>query len=231
MYSFTEENYLKALVQLTVFDDGVEVGVNQLATTLNVKPATVSDMVRKLKEKNLVNYKRYGKVSLTPSGKLAGMMVIRRHRLWETFLQSKLGFTWDEVHEVAEELEHVHSYKLIDKLDEFLGFPEYDPHGDAIPNIRGEIELPHRKTLLEADKGQQLMVVAVKDNSTEFLQYVNKIGLKIGDLITIQNKEEFDSLATIQFNGCTQVVSPRFTENIFVVCATCGKSKGCKCHS
>ena len=229
MYSFTEENYLKALVQLTVFEQGFEVGVNQLAATLNVKPATVSDMVRKLKEKELVNYKRYGKVSLTEAGQLAGMMVIRRHRLWETFLQSKLGFTWDEVHEVAEELEHVHSHKLIDKLDEFLGYPEFDPHGDAIPDIKGKIAIPHRRTLLEAEKGQELMVVAVKDNSTEFLQYVNKIGLKIGDLITIENKEEFDSLTTIAFNGGLQVVSPRFTENIYVVCAKCGKAKGCKC--
>lgn len=230
MYSFTEENYLKALVQLTVFEQGVEVGVNQLAASLNVKPATVSDMVRKLKEKDLVNYKRYGKVSLTEAGQLAGMMVIRRHRLWETFLQSKLGFTWDEVHEVAEELEHVHSHKLIDKLDEFLGYPEFDPHGDAIPDIKGEIAIPHRKTLLEAEIGRELMVVAVKDNSTEFLQYVNKIGLKIGDLVTIQSKEEFDSLTTITFNSGLQVVSPRFTENIFVVCATCGKARGCKCY-
>lgn len=230
MYSFTEENYLKALVQLTIFEgDKIEVGVNHLATTLNVKPATVSDMVKKLKEKQLVNYKRYGKISLTDEGRLAGMMVIRRHRLWETFLQSKLGFSWDEVHEVAEELEHVHSHKLINRLDEFLEFPEFDPHGDAIPNMKGEIIMPYRKTLCESVEGQEMQVVAVKDNSSEFLQYVNKLGLKIGDKVTIIGRETFDSLTTIQFNGSSQVVSPRFTENIFVICAKCRKAKGCSC--
>ena len=232
MLSFTEENYLKALVQLTVFEKTrSEVGVNMLAASLEVKPATVSDMVRKLKEKGLVNYEKYGKISLTEIGKQAGMMVIRRHRLWETFLHNKLDFTWDEVHELAEELEHIHSKKLIDRLDQFLEFPEFDPHGDAIPNSKGEIAIPFRKTLSEVGKGMKCKIIAVKDNSTEFLQYVDKIGLSIQDEIIITDKEEFDSLITIEFNNIQTVVSPKFSDNIFVVCATCHKAKDCSCNN
>ena len=230
MLSFTEENYLKSLVQLTVFTDGVEeVGVNDLAKNLTVKPATVSDMLKKLKEKALVNYKKYGKISLTEKGRVAGMMVVRRHRLWETFLYKELDFSWDEVHELAEELEHVHSAKLINGLDKFLDFPEFDPHGDAIPNSNGEITIPNRKTLSEIAAGGSCRIVAVKDNSTEFLQYVDKIGLKIQDEISVVSKEEFDALTTIIIGKQELVVSPKFTENIFVVCNLCGKVKGCEC--
>lgn len=230
MLSFTEENYLKALVQLTVFEDGkLEVGVNRLAAYLDVKPATVSDMAKKLKLKSLVYYERYGKISLSETGKHEGMMVIRRHRLWETFLVEKLDFSWDEIHELAEELEHVHSKKLMNRLDQFLDFPAFDPHGDAIPNEKGEIVIPFRKTLSEIAEGKSCKIIAVKDNSTEFLQYVDKIGLKINDEITILKKEEFDALTTIQFKKNQMVVSPKFTDNIFVVCAVCLKAKDCKC--
>ena len=230
MLSFTEENYLKKLVQLTIFDEeSSEVGVNKLALGLNVKPATVSDMVRKLKEKSFVNYQKYGKISLTDSGKKEGMMVIRRHRLWETFLYEKLDFSWDEVHQLAEELEHIHSAKLINGLDRFLAFPEFDPHGDAIPNEDGQIKIPFRRTLTEVKSGKRCKIVAVKDNSSEFLQYVDKIGLKIQDEVLIVNKEEFDSLTTIESHGKQIVVSLKFTDNIFVICANCSKAKECNC--
>lgn len=228
MLSFTEENYLKALVELTIFDaDSEEVGVNRLASWLDVKPATVSDMVRKLKEKSLVNYEKYGKVSLTKEGRFKGMMVIRRHRLWETFLSSKLNFSWDEVHELAEELEHIHSEKLINRLDEFLDFPEFDPHGDAIPNQKGEILLPFRQTLSEIEVGKKHRVSAVRDQ-TEVLQYMDRIELKINQEVTIEHREAFDGLTTITYGNRTSVVSPKLTENIFVVCSSCGKAK-CSC--
>lgn len=230
MLSFTEENYLKALVQLTIFEDGVEeVGVNRLAEYLGVKPATVSDMVRKLKQKDLVNYERYGKVSLTEGGRFAGMMVIRRHRLWETFLQQKLDFSWDEVHELAEDLEHIHSNKLIDRLDAFLGHPEFDPHGDAIPNQEGEILIPFRRTLNDGERGKKYKIIAVKDNTSEFLKYLDKLRISISDEVTIVNKEEFDELATITISGHERVLSPKVTENLFVVCAKCLKAKECDC--
>lgn len=230
MLSFTEENYLKALISLTVFETDVEeVGVNALAKNLGVRPATVSDMVRKLRDKKLVNYERYGKVSLTKKGKLEGMMVIRRHRLWETFLQEKLEFTWDEVHELAEELEHIHSKKLIDRLDAFLDHPEFDPHGDAIPNAKGEIAIPFRRTLGEIEEGKSCRLIAVKDNSTEFLQYVDRLGLKINDSVKVESIDAYDELITISFNGQTKVVSPKFSENVYVVCSKCNKAKDCKC--
>lgn len=228
MLSFTEENYLKALVELTVFEaESEEVGVNRLAQCLSVKPATVSDMVRKLKEKSLVHYEKYGKISLTEEGRLKGMMVIRRHRLWETFLSIKLDFSWDEVHELAEELEHIHSEKLINRLDEFLDFPEFDPHGDAIPNRDGVILLPSRKTLSEIEVGKLYRIVAVRDQ-VEVLQYMDRISLNINQEVQVEHKEEFDGLITITYNKQSQVVSPKLTENIFVVCSVCSKAK-CSC--
>ena len=230
MLSFTEENYLKALVQLTVFEqEADEIGVNTIAKELGVKPATASDMVRKLRDKNLVNYKRYGKVSLTKSGKIFGMMVIRRHRLWETFLHAKLDFNWDEIHELAEELEHIHSPKLINRLDQFLDFPEFDPHGDAIPDKEGNILIPFRRTLDEVAVGKSCKVVAVKDNSTEFLKYADKLGLKINEEVKIIDKEDFDNLTTIEFGNKTQVISSKVTQNIFVVCSNCSKARPCEC--
>ncbi len=219
MLSFTEENYLKALVELTIFDAySDEVGVNALASALEVKPATVSDMVRKLRDKLLVNYEKYGKVSLTETGRFKGMMVIRRHRLWETFLFSKLDFSWDEVHELAEELEHIHSKKLINRLDEFLDFPEFDPHGDAIPNKDGEIVLPHRKTLSEAEVGGKYRIMAVRDQ-IEVLQYMDRIQLTINQEVSVEHREEFDGLTTISHGDRTSIVSPKLTENIFISAA------------
>lgn len=230
MLSFTEENYLKSLVQLTILEeDSKEVGVNKLAIELKVRPATVSDMVKKLKIKGFVNYQKYGKISLTETGRKEGMLVIRRHRLWETFLHDKLDFSWDEVHQIAEELEHVHSSKLINGLDKLLDFPSFDPHGDAIPNSKGEIVIPYRRTMSEVLLGKKCRIVAVKQDSADFLQFVDKIGLKIQDEITVISKERFDSLTTIEHLNTEIIVSPKFTDNIFVVCSTCLKAKDCQC--
>ncbi len=216
--SFTEENYLKSLIHLTVLTFAkLEVGTNELASNLNVKPATVNDMLKKLKEKKLINYERYGKISLTETGRLAGMEVLRKHRLWETFLVEKLDFTWDEVHEVAEQLEHIHSRKLIDSLDALLDFPKFDPHGDPIPNAKGEIEIQLRKTLFEIEAGVRSNLIAVKDNSSSFLQYVNKLGLTIGSEIEIESKEEYDELLHLKIKDQQFTVSKKFAENLFVI--------------
>ena len=157
------------------------------------------------------------------------MLVIRRHRLWETFLHDKLDFSWDEVHQIAEELEHVHSSKLINGLDKLLDFPSFDPHGDAIPNSKGEIVIPYRRTMSEVLLGKKCRIVAVKQDSADFLQFVDKIGLKIQDEITVISKEKFDSLTTIEHLNTEIIVSPKFTDNIFVVCSTCLKAKDCQC--
>lgn len=137
--SYTEENYLKGIFKLTIeMADKTEAGTNEIASHLGIKPASANDMLKKLKEKKLIKYERYGKSSLTKEGKKLAIEIVRKHRLWESFLFEKLAFNWDEVHEVAEQLEHIQSKKLIDKLDQFLNYPSTDPHGDPIPNAKGE---------------------------------------------------------------------------------------------
>lgn len=228
MLSFTEENYLKALLQITMDASGSgEAGTNELASMLDVKPATATDMLKKLKEKKLVDYEKYGKIILTVTGKKHALDIVRKHRLWETFLFKKLSFTWDEVHEVAEQLEHIQSQKLIERLDEFLDYPEFDPHGDAIPNAKGEIKITYKKTLADVGEGQFCKMVAVKDNTAGFLKYVVKVGLGINNNIKVISRETYDATITIEVNGKQTTVSQKFALNIFVVCAWCEDGKAC----
>jgi DtxR family transcriptional regulator, Mn-dependent transcriptional regulator len=217
MLSFTEENYLKALLRLTVDNaDKSDAGTNELASFLKVKPATATDMLKKLKEKKLVEYEKYGKISLTGLGKGEAIEIVRRHRLWETFLHDKLEFSWDEVHDIAEQLEHIRSTKLIDKLDQFLDYPEFDPHGDAIPNANGEMPRPFTKTLSEAIPEAVCTIIAVRDNSPSFLQYVTKLGLKINTEIKVLEKQEFDQSMELEVKDQRITVSKKFAENIFI---------------
>ncbi|MBS4043095.1 MAG: metal-dependent transcriptional regulator [Chitinophagaceae bacterium] len=228
MLSFTEENYLKALMQITLgIKEKDTVGTNELATHLAVKPATANDMLKKLKEKKLVDYKKYGKISLTPKGKQHAIETIRRHRLWETFLYEKLEFTWDEVHEVAEQLEHIQSTKLIDKLDKFLNYPQIDPHGDIIPDANGQFRIQFKYTLADIGIDKKCKMVAVKDNSKNFLQYVEKLQLNINSKIKVIAIEEYDGLISIEVNKKKFAVSKQFAENIFVVCEQCIVGKVC----
>lgn len=215
--SYTEENYLKYIFKIGA-DNGLgEAGTNELANYLSVKPASVNEMLKKMKEKKLVNYEKYGKIKLTKMGEKLAIDIVRKHRLWETFLYEKLEFSWDEVHEVAEELEHINSKKLINKLDKFLEYPEYDPHGDPIPNDKGVLKKQSKKTLSEIEVGKSCKMVAVKDNSSPFLQYVVGLGLGINNKIKVISREEFDGLTIIEINGELKSVSQKFCDNIFVV--------------
>jgi DtxR family transcriptional regulator, Mn-dependent transcriptional regulator len=224
MLSFTEENYLKALFQLTIESSPKkEAGTNEIAAHLGVKPASVNDMLKKLKDKKLVKYEKYGKSALTKDGKKWALEIVRKHRLWETFLYEKLEFTWDEVHEVAEQLEHIQSAKLINKLDKFLNYPSTDPHGDTIPNAKGEMDIIERKTLLTEEVGHLCKMVGVKDNSAAFLQYADKLGLSINQTIKLKGRQEFDDLIEIEVNGKRNSISPKFAENIIVFCNECAK--------
>lgn len=217
MLSQAEENYLKALFQLSSNSpDNEGAGTNELAAYLDVKPATAYDMLKRLKEKNLVSYKKYGKNSLTDKGEQFAVNVIRKHRLWETFLYDKLEFTWDEVHEVAEQLEHIKSKKLIEKLEEFLGYPEVDPHGDPIPNNKGEIKHIKRKTLSEIPEKSECKLVAVKDSSSTFLQYAGKLGINLNSVIKVITRHEFDDSIEIEIDGNPATVSHKFANNLFV---------------
>lgn len=217
MSSISEENYLKTIFHIGFDNQQSEVSTKEIAQLLEVKPASVNEMLKKLKEKSFVDYEKYGKIQLTETGRLKAINVIRNHRLWETFLYEKLEFTWDEVHEIAEELEHITSKKLINKLDKFLGFPEFDPHGDPIPNEKGDFKILSKKYLSEVEIGKTCKMVAVKDNSSPFLQYIVSLGLGLNNQIKVISRENFDGLTVIEINGKEKVVSQKFTDNVFVV--------------
>ena len=218
MLTTTEENYLKALFHLSAAEEGKNnAGINELAIFLGLRPATCHEMCKRLKEKQLVDYERYGKVTLTEEGRQHAIGVIRKHRLWETFLYEKLHFTWDEVHEVAEQLEHIHSVKLIDRLDEFLSYPRHDPHGDPIPDAQGYMLPEVRNTLADIKPDETCKIVGVKDNSAPFLQHVARIGLSLGTDIRVNRLNPFDHTVEIDVNCTSHTISRKFAEHILVV--------------
>lgn len=215
MLSLTEENYLKAIYHLS--EGGTKsVLTNELAEAMSTKAASVTDMIKKLSLKDLISYEKYYGVNVTNSGKTEALLVIRKHRLWETFLVQKLAFTWDEVHEVAEQLEHIHSVRLIDKLDEFLGFPKVDPHGDPIPDGKGKIKAQPQVSLDQLKEGYQGMITAVKDSDSNLLKYLDKIGAKPGKKIKVIGKEEYDDSMEIQVGDKKVSISKEVSKNILV---------------
>jgi DtxR family Mn-dependent transcriptional regulator len=217
MPSFTEENYLKAVYKLAEAAPGAEVSTNSIAEALQTRPASVTDMLRRLSEKGLLHYQRYRGVSLTPEGQQLALLTIRKHRLWEVFLVQKLGFNWDEVHEVAEQMEHIDSPLLIRRLDEFLGFPRLDPHGDPIPTEDGAMPRPAHRLVADLQPGEQGPVVAVKNTSVAFLQYLGKAGLKLGSHIEVLDKIAFDNSFEVRINQQnTIMLSAEVSRNLFV---------------
>lgn len=218
MLSITEENYIKHILSHHLDSNSNQgVGTNELALSLSVKPSSVNVMLKKLRDKSLIKYEKYGKIFLTEKGHKLGMEIIRKHRLWETFLYEKLEFTWDEVHEVAEQLEHIQSPKLVEKLDKFLGYPQIDPHGDAIPNHKGEIKSISKLLLSEIEVGKVCRMVSVKDNSAAFLKYVQELGIGVNIEIKILSRLSFDDSIEIQVANKTTRVSKKFAQNICVI--------------
>ncbi len=216
MLSFAEENYLKTIYHLSGQDVG-DVSTNAIAEALTTKPASVTDMIRKLSNKRLINYRKYHGVSITEKGKKAALGIIRKHRLWEVFLVDKLKFNWDEVHEVAEQLEHIKSPLLIQRLDEFLNFPKYDPHGDPIPNEHGEFQIKPKVALSNMAINSTGIIVAVNDSNALFLQYLDKIGAYLGAKVRVLDKIEFDNSLEIKIdNSRTVFISKEVSENILV---------------
>jgi DtxR family Mn-dependent transcriptional regulator len=213
--TFSEENYLKTIFHLTTRFDA-EISTNAIAEMMETKASSVTDMLKKLAEKNLVNYKKYQGVSLTENGKLAAKMIVRKHRLWEVFLVDKLNFSWDEVHDIAEELEHIKSEKLIDKLDDFLGNPTEDPHGDPIPDAQGRIITIEKQLLSELSENQTGICVGVKDNSSSFLKYLDKQQISLGTKIQILAKESFDLSLKIKVDENELTISNKIASNLFV---------------
>lgn len=211
-----EEDYLKSLFYLIVERGETKAGTNQLAEYMDISPASVSSMLKKLKKKGFVNHEKYGKLELTKEGEAIAVRLIRKHRLWETFLHQHMGFTWDEVHEVAEQLEHIQSTKLIEQLDKFLGYPKRDPHGAIIPNDAGEYNIIERRTLASLEAGDKCKLISVKDSSVTFLQHVTKIGLALSSEIKVKDILEFDGSMLISFGKKSITVSRKFAENVFV---------------
>lgn len=215
--SHSEENYLKVIFMLSG-QEREKVSTNALAEKLNAKASSITDMLKKLSDKKLIAYKKYQGCELTAKGESHAIQIIRKHRLWETFLVSKLSFGWDEVHDVAEQLEHIHSLKLIDKLDQFLDYPKFDPHGDPIPDKNGNITYRKSKIkLAESAVNSLVEVVSVDEDSQSLLQYLNEIGLKLGSKIKLFERVNFDGSVRVQIgNGKEIYISEKVAENVGV---------------
>ena len=214
MNSQSEEDYLKALYHLEMDFDAVS--TNSIADYLDMKPSSVTDMLKKLAEKKFINYQKYKGTSLTKKGKLIALSIIRKHRLWETFLVEKLGFGWDQVHIIAEQLEHIKSEELIEKLDNFLGNPKYDPHGDPIPNKDGEIEKMNQKLLVELKANQKGIITGVKKGTTSLLNYLDKEKVKLGDSIKVIEILEFDGTYIVEINKRKLTFSEKICQNLLL---------------
>jgi DtxR family Mn-dependent transcriptional regulator len=215
--SITEENYLKAIYQLSLQGQG-KIPNLSIAQNLEINPATVTEMLRKLADKQWILYSRTEGASLTSNGLYLALKVIRKHRLWETFLVRKLGFTWDEVHEVAEQLEHVQSEKMLNQLDKFLGFPQFDPHGDPIPDASGQMPRSGATLLSECRPGDKRTFAGVANQSQSFLQYLDKLEFKIDDTIEVEEIIDFDKSMHVLLNGDKKAVfSAQVCQGLLVV--------------
>lgn len=217
MQSFTEENYLKAIYKLIEKEDDV-VTTNAIAERTRTKAASVTDMLKKLADKKLINYQKYQGVTLTSKGEKIALSIIRKHRLWEMFLVEKLNFKWDEVHDVAEQLEHINSDKLVEQLDKFLCYPKVDPHGDPIPDAKGRLHVPKSHLLSKFNKNDVCVMTGVVDHTSGFLQYLDKAGIALGCEIKIKDVIEFDrSLQVVIDKANTVFISNDVAKNILAI--------------
>lgn len=216
MHTLSEENYIKSILRLSQRPNE-KITPTAIADSLGNNAASVIDMIRKLTEKNLIEYDKKKGVRLTPLGLKDATLIVRRHRLWEVFLLEKLNYRWDEIHDIAEELEHIRDVTLPDRLDKFLNFPEYDPHGDPIPKENGKLPKTYSVTLAEMKVGARCQVAAVKDTSSSFLQYLLKLNVVIGTKIEFLEQISYDQSLVISINGEEKTtVSQKFGQNILV---------------
>jgi len=214
MRSFTEENYLKIIYHLS--ENNQTVQTNAIAEQIQTKPASVTDMIKKLADKQLVDYIKYQGVSLTEKGKEAAIDIVRKHRLWEVFLVDKLNFKWDEVHDVAEELEHIKSVDLIERLDEFLGFPRSDPHGDPIPDKNGRFSKTQMVKLIDLKVGSTGTITGVSQHSSAFLKHLEKLGLTLGKQIQISDVTDFDGSVELMVEEKNINISREVAKHILI---------------
>ena len=217
MTSLAEENYLKAIYKLHE-KKGAMVSTSALAETLQINAASVTDFIKKVAAKKLISYQKSKGVSLTEQGRSIALNIIRKHRLWEVWLVNNLGFKWDEVHEIAEQLEHVISDELIESLDKHLGYPKADPHGDLIPDAKGRFIKNSSKPLLECTKGDKVKFTGVAEHSNSFLQYLTKNNIKLGDEIAVEGIEAFDNSFQVKINSKEKkLLSKDVVKNLLVI--------------
>ena len=214
MNTKSEEDYLKCLYHLQ--QGKKSVSTNEIANYLSMKPSSVSDMLKKLAEKKCVNYLKYKGSLLTKKGELIALSIIRKHRLWETFLVNKLGFSWSKVHNIAEQLEHVNSEELIDKLDHFLAYPQIDPHGDPIPQKNGTIAKLNQKLLSELKNGEEGVITGIKKGTPSLLNFLDQKNIKLGDQIQLISILEFDQSAEVIIHKKTINLSEKICSNLLI---------------
>lgn len=216
MLSITEENYIKVIYRLSERNAGNYIHTNDIAHEIQTKAASVTDMIKRLASKKLVNHKPYYGAKLNPSGVKVAKKLIRNHRLWEYFLVNKLDYKWDEVHDIAEQLEHIRSEDLIDRLESYLGSPKYDPHGDPIPDADGNMPQASQLRLADLSVGDECIVVGVRDHSPDFLNFLDMIELTLGSVIKLENIIEYDKSMKILLKKKEHVVSSQVSINIIV---------------
>ena len=214
MNSLTEENYLKAIYNLVNEND--EVSVNDLSRQLNIKMPSVNSMIKKFADKKWVKYESYKPIKLTESGKKEASLIVRKHRLTEMFLVEKMGFGWDNVHEIAEQLEHIHSEVFFDKMDEILNYPKVDPHGEPIPDTDGNVIQPDFKKLSKCQENEIVELASVTTSSEEFLSFLNKRNLSLGTEIKVLQKEDFDHSIKVSYNGQEENFSKTVCDRLLV---------------
>jgi len=215
MITLSEENYLKAILSINLETNEI-VSTNEIANILETSAASVSEMLKKLEEKNLVDYEKYKGVSLSKFGEKLALEILRKHRLWETFLVNKLEFSWSEVHDIAEQLEHIKSKKLTNKLDHFLNYPKFDPHGEPIPSKNGIISPTKKVLLCEAPTNTRAIIMGVATDETEFLDYLTQLNFKIGSKIKILDIILFDKSMKIEIDDKIEQISEEVSNNIHI---------------
>ena len=216
MYTYTEENYLKSIYKLSR-KQKVGISTNAIADRMCTRASSVTDMIKKMADKKLVHYKKYQGVTLTAKGKKEALKVIRKHRLWEVFLLEHLNFHWDEIHDIAEQLEHINSDQLIEKLDRFLNYPKNDPHGDPIPDEQGQLPEDHSYLLSNLKTTDKALVVGVTDKSPAFLKYLDQVSIQLQTNLEVMAYYDFDQSMDVKVNESAIVhLSNKVTQNISI---------------
>lgn len=216
MTSLTEENYLKAIYTLVESADK-KASTNEIAKKMDTKASSVTDMLKRLNEKELVDYEKYKIVKITEKGKKVAISIIRKHRLWEFFLVEKLNFGWDEVHDIAEQLEHIESVELTNKLEAFLDFPQFDPHGDPIPNGQGVFPNRENQKLSEVQEGLTVIITGVEDSSPSFLNFLSEMDIQLGTELSLKTRNEFDnSMIVVNTENQKFTLSHKVASNLYV---------------